>query len=221
MAAYSAAASFRYSHYFVSFLSECSTLAAGIGYQPLPDGSLAWWGQDCDTEMDPIPLVSLSITFAADWGISGMFPSCTGLRFMWCVPLPLSCHTPWEWWSPIGIFPCTSFWKTVSTIPQLTCLEGSPCNGGREYRNSFKTCLLFFSRCLQAISRTSRKVWCCFADLRLQCVTTRELHVSLGNWLLYGVTGPGVLITQASVIILYIHSVKLLSEHSSTAVSQV
>ena len=41
-AAYSAAASFRYSHYFVSFLSECSTLAAGIGYQPQPHGSLTW-----------------------------------------------------------------------------------------------------------------------------------------------------------------------------------
>ncbi|XP_064394949.1 protein-serine O-palmitoleoyltransferase porcupine-like [Halichondria panicea] len=33
LAAYSAAASFRFSHYFVSFLSESTVLAAGIGYQ--------------------------------------------------------------------------------------------------------------------------------------------------------------------------------------------
>ena len=36
MAAYSTAASFRYSHYFVSLLAETSTLASGLGYTLLP-----------------------------------------------------------------------------------------------------------------------------------------------------------------------------------------
>lgn len=54
-AAYSAATSFRYSHYFVSLLSECSTLAAGIGYQPQSDGSLTWYSlcTNCSAIIQP------------------------------------------------------------------------------------------------------------------------------------------------------------------------
>ena len=45
LAAYSAAASFRYSHYFVSFLSQFGTLATGIGYvtHPHKDGGRYSW----------------------------------------------------------------------------------------------------------------------------------------------------------------------------------
>ena len=40
--AYSAAASFRYSHYFISFLSETTAILSGIGYEIVPDGTISW-----------------------------------------------------------------------------------------------------------------------------------------------------------------------------------
>jgi porcupine-like protein len=42
LAAYSAAASFRFSHYFVSFLSQSSTIASGMGYTLNQDTSVSW-----------------------------------------------------------------------------------------------------------------------------------------------------------------------------------
>ncbi|XP_019852943.1 PREDICTED: protein-serine O-palmitoleoyltransferase porcupine-like isoform X2 [Amphimedon queenslandica] len=41
-AAYSAAASFRYSHYFISFLSEATAILSGIGYKIEPAGTITW-----------------------------------------------------------------------------------------------------------------------------------------------------------------------------------
>ena len=43
MTAYSTAASFRYSHFFVCLLSQCSLLVAGLGFSPQPDGSVSWY----------------------------------------------------------------------------------------------------------------------------------------------------------------------------------
>jgi porcupine-like protein len=42
MVAYTAAASFRFSHYFISFLSQSSTIASGIGYDRNPDSRVSW-----------------------------------------------------------------------------------------------------------------------------------------------------------------------------------
>ena len=44
MTAYSAALSFRTSHYFVSYLSEVTATAVGIGYENTADGSQDWYG---------------------------------------------------------------------------------------------------------------------------------------------------------------------------------
>ena len=43
MSAYSAALSFRTSHYFVCYLSEVSATAAGIGHERREDGSYEWY----------------------------------------------------------------------------------------------------------------------------------------------------------------------------------
>ena len=42
LAAYTAAASFRYSHYFISFISQSSTIASGIGYHTTQNPSVSW-----------------------------------------------------------------------------------------------------------------------------------------------------------------------------------
>jgi len=43
MTAYSAALSFRTSHYFVSYLSEVTATAVGIGYENRADGPQDWY----------------------------------------------------------------------------------------------------------------------------------------------------------------------------------
>ena len=43
MSAYSAALSFRTSHYFVCYLSEVSATAAGIGHERREDGTYEWY----------------------------------------------------------------------------------------------------------------------------------------------------------------------------------
>ena len=44
--AYSTAASFRYSHYFVSFLSQFGTIIAGIGHK-IKDSHYSWYELLC------------------------------------------------------------------------------------------------------------------------------------------------------------------------------
>ena len=43
MSAYSAALSFRTSHYFVCYLSEVSATAVGIGHEKREDGTYEWY----------------------------------------------------------------------------------------------------------------------------------------------------------------------------------
>jgi len=45
LTAYSAALSFRTSHYFVCYLSEVTATAVGIGYEDKADGSQDWYGK--------------------------------------------------------------------------------------------------------------------------------------------------------------------------------
>jgi porcupine-like protein len=44
LTAYSSASSFRFSHFFVSLLSECSTIMSGLGYSVKSDGHVSWKG---------------------------------------------------------------------------------------------------------------------------------------------------------------------------------
>lgn len=43
LTAYSTAASFRYSHFFICLLSQCSILTAGLGFKLDSDGSVSWY----------------------------------------------------------------------------------------------------------------------------------------------------------------------------------